>query len=179
MSNNNYSSEFLLQSSRGEIQRSSCLTLFLRNCGRKLYSSAGNQNIKSQIKNLFKLSELFTALFRFLTVCRTIMPTVCRVTNSIRNTIKLNKESMNLPRTLFLKFGLKLGVGNIQYCQVFTVNIAGFLQSDTSCDIPFLLLFGTFTSILQEQVVIKLVNCSCNSDKWVSNSSKFCESTGD
>lgn len=43
---NNYSSESLLQSSKGKIQRSSCLTLFLRNCGRKLYSCAGSKNIK-------------------------------------------------------------------------------------------------------------------------------------
>lgn len=82
-----------------KIQRSSCLTLFLRDGGRKLFTCADHKNIQSQIKNLLKFSELLIPLFRFIRVFmfyRNIMSTVCKVTNSTRSPIKLNKESTNL-----------------------------------------------------------------------------------
>lgn len=55
---------------------------------------------------------------------------------------------MNLPCTLFLKFVLKIGVGKKLVFLGFMVDISGFSQSDTNGDIPFLLLFGTFTSVI-------------------------------
>lgn len=130
--------------------------------------------LRAKLKICSSCQSLLTALFRFSTFCRAIVPTVCgyklyQEYNKVKQKVhEFTVYTVSQPCT-------KDRSGKNLVLFHFSLDISSFLGQTPTVTFPFcfsLVLLHQF--FIQGQAAIKVVNCSCNLIR-VSKSSKFSE----